>query len=95
MTMHSSHWGAYHPRVAEGRLVAAEPFPADRDPSALLRSVPGAVHAANRVVRPAVRTAWLQGTSGRRGADPFVEVDWDTALEAAPREKLRRRTTSQ
>jgi biotin/methionine sulfoxide reductase len=81
MTIHSSHWGAYRPRVEDGRLVVAEPFAADGDPSALLRSVPGAVHAPNRVVRPAVRTSWLQGTGGRRGADPFVEVDWDTALD--------------
>lgn len=80
-TIHGSHWGAFHARVEDGRLVAADPFPADRDPSELLRSVPGAVHAANRVARPAVRTSWLRGTGGRRGADPFVEVDWDTALD--------------
>ena len=81
MSIHSSHWGAFHPRVDDGRLVAAEAFEADRDPSALLRSVPGAVHAPNRDVRPAVRAGWLRGTGGRRGADPFVEVDWDTALD--------------
>lgn len=81
MRIHSSHWGAYHPRVEDGRLIAAEPFAADGDPSELLRSVPGAVHAPNRVVRPAVRTSWLAGTGGCRGADPFVEVDWDTALD--------------
>jgi biotin/methionine sulfoxide reductase len=81
VTIHSSHWGAFHPRVEDGRLVAADPFAADRDPSDLLRSVPGAVHARNRVVRPAVRTSWWEGRRGRRGADPFVEVDWDTALD--------------
>ena len=81
MTIHSAHWGAFHPRVEDGRLVAADPFAADRDPSELLHSVPGAVHARNRVVRPAVRSSWWEGRRGRRGADPFVEVDWDTALD--------------
>ena len=80
MTIHSAHWGAFHPRVEDGRLVAAEPFAADRDPSELLHSVPGAVHARNRVVRPAVRGV-VGNRRGRRGADPFVEVDWDTALD--------------
>ena len=81
MTIHGAHWGAFRPRVHEGRLVEALPFEHDRDPSPLLRSVPGAVHARNRVTRPAVRAAWLRGTGGRRGADPFVEVGWDTALD--------------
>ncbi len=81
MTMHSSHWGAFRPRVEYGRLTGAVPFEHDGDPSPLLRSVPGAVHATNRVTRPAVRASWLDGSGGRRGADPFVEIDWDTALD--------------
>ncbi|GAA4779694.1 molybdopterin guanine dinucleotide-containing S/N-oxide reductase [Actinomycetospora chlora] len=82
MTIHAGHWGAYRPRVSDdGRLVAAEPFEGDADPSPLLGSLPGAVHARNRVLRPAVRASWLRGERGRRGADPFVEVPWDHALD--------------
>ena len=79
--IHSAHWGAYRPRVEAGRLIGAEPFEADPDPSPLLTSIPGVVHANNRVTRPAVRQTWLEGRPGRRGADPFVEVDWDEALD--------------
>ena len=89
MTIHGSHWGAFRPRVEGGRLVEAVPFEGDTDPSPLLRSVPGAVHARNRVTRPAVRGSWLDGTGGRRGADPFVEVSWETALDLVAGE-LRR-----
>lgn len=87
--IHSAHWGAYRPRVQDGRLIAAEPFEADPDPSPLLSSVPGVVHANNRITRPAVRKTWLDGRPGRRGADPFVEVEWDEALDLVA-EALRR-----
>ena len=89
MTIHGSHWGAFRPRVEGGRLVEAVPFEGDTDPSPLLRSMPGAVHARNRVTRPAVRGSWLDGSGGRRGADPFVEVSWETALDLVAGE-LRR-----
>ena len=89
MTIHGSHWGAFRARVEGGRLVEAVPFEGDTDPSPLLRSVPGAVHARNRVTRPAVRGSWLDGSGGRRGADPFVEVSWETALDLVAGE-LRR-----
>ncbi len=79
--IHSAHWGAYRPRVEASRLIGAEPFEADPDPSPLLTSIPGVVHATNRVTRPAVRKTWLEGRPGRRGADPFVEIDWDEALD--------------
>ncbi|MTD16283.1 molybdopterin-dependent oxidoreductase [Nakamurella sp. YIM 132087] len=90
---HSSHWGAFVPEVADGRVIRARPVPEDPDPSALLESVPSAVHAANRVLRPAVRRGWLSGREGgdpgRRGKDGYVEVDWDTALDLVAGELLR------
>ncbi|MBK0419849.1 molybdopterin-dependent oxidoreductase [Leucobacter sp. CSA1] len=82
--IHSSHWGAFRARVVEGRVVEAVPFEADPDPADLLRNIPAAVHARNRVARPAIRRGWLEGRSraeAPRGADEFVEVDWDTALD--------------
>lgn len=90
--IHSSHWGAFRARVADGRVVEAAPFEADPDPAALLQNIPSAVHAQNRVLRPAVRRGWLEGRSraeAPRGADEFVEVDWDTALDLAAREIAR------
>jgi biotin/methionine sulfoxide reductase len=90
---HSSHWGVYVARVRNGRLTAAEPSPHDDDPSPLLTSTPDALHAPNRVLRPAVRQGWLDGRTGRRGAEPFVEVDWETALDLVAAELRRVRST--
>ncbi|HMN86229.1 MAG TPA: molybdopterin-dependent oxidoreductase, partial [Bauldia sp.] len=83
----SAHWGIFRPVVEGGRVVAAEPFPADPDPSPLLRSIPSALSDRSRVLRPAVRESWIAdgpgARPGRRGADRYVEVDWDTALDLA------------
>jgi len=82
--MHSSHWGAFRAKVEGGRLVEAVPFEADVAPAPLLDNIPSAVHAHNRVARPAVRRGWLEGRSrdeAPRGEDEFVEVDWDTAID--------------
>ncbi|WP_156758870.1 molybdopterin-dependent oxidoreductase [Microbacterium karelineae] len=90
--LHASHWGAFRARVQDGRIVEAIPFEEDPDPADLLGSVPDVVHAANRVARPAVRRGWLEGRSrvdAPRGADEFVEVDWDTAIDLVAREITR------
>src|SRR6202035_4940080 len=50
-----------------------------------------------RVRRPAVRRGWLERAakgldptpSDRRGAEPFVELDWDEALDLLAAELLR------
>lgn len=89
---HASHWGAFTAEVRDGRLVAAHPAPFDPSPSELLRSVPDAVHAASRVLRPAVREGWLRERAAsreRRGAEPFIPVSWDEALDLVAQE-LRR-----
>ncbi|RCS60181.1 molybdopterin-dependent oxidoreductase [Microbacterium sp. JB110] len=90
--IHSSHWGAFRARVDDGRFVEAVPFEADGRPADLLENMPGAVHADNRVLRPAVRRGWLEGRSrdeAPRGDDEFVEVDWDTAIDLVAREITR------
>jgi biotin/methionine sulfoxide reductase len=80
----SSHWGIFRPIVREGRVVATEPFKADSDPAALLRSIPSAVHHRSRVQRPAIRRSWIDKAPGanpeRRGIDRYVEVEWGEAL---------------
>ncbi|SEJ00803.1 biotin/methionine sulfoxide reductase [Azotobacter beijerinckii] len=95
MSYTSLHWGAYRPLVENGRLVEMRPVPWDRDPSPIGSSLPGAIDSPSRVRRPAVRQGFLErpGRSGEgRGCEPFVEVDWDTALDlvAAELQRVRR-----
>ncbi len=82
---HSSHWGAFRAVVRGGRLEAAAPFEKDPHPSPILNSIPEAVYAESRVSRPMIRAGWLEngptGRSGRRGAEPFVPVSWEKALD--------------
>ena len=66
-------------------MTEARPFAKDPDPSPLLRSIPDAVYHHSRVAQPAVRTGWLEhgpgGARDRRGADRYVPVSWDRALD--------------
>ena len=89
---HTSHWGVFEAGVGDGRLVAIRPHPNDPDPSPLLDNIVGSVRHPARLARPMVRAGWLDqgpGASPRRGAEPFVPVDWDTAIDLLARE-LRR-----
>lgn len=89
---HAAHWGAFTAEVADGRLVAARPFPGDPNPPALLASIPDAVHAPTRIDRPYVRRGWLNGDrrgGTPRGGEPFVPVDWDTAVRLVAEEVAR------
>lgn len=89
---HTSHWGVFEAGVDGGRLVAIRPYPHDPDPSPLLDNIAGSVRHPARIGQPMVRAGWLDrgpGPSPRRGAEPFVPVDWDTAIDLLARE-LRR-----
>ena len=99
----TSHWGAYLVRrdaAADGGI-AVLPHPADPAPSPLLGNVAGALRHPTRVCRPAVRRGWLDraarglepAPSARRGAEPFVELPWDEALDllAAELDRVRAR----
>jgi biotin/methionine sulfoxide reductase len=90
---HSSHWGAFRTRVEGGRLTAVTAFERDPDPSPILQSIPDAIYAPSRVAQPAVRAGWLEegpgGRRERRGAEPFVPVSWERALDLVAAE-LRR-----
>lgn len=89
----ASHWGIYEVETpAEGRPVL-HGFARDPDVSPIgLHQLDDAVQRL-RVRRPAVRRSWLEHGPGAkttlRGEDPFVEIDWDTALDLVARE-LRR-----
>jgi biotin/methionine sulfoxide reductase len=91
--LNDSHWGAFEPVVVDGRVTEARPFAKDPDPSPLLGSIPDALHHASRVAQPAVRTGWLENGPGgereRRGADRYVTVSWERALDLVA-DELRR-----
>jgi biotin/methionine sulfoxide reductase len=92
---HGSHWGAFTAEVENGRLVSVEPFAKDADPSPILASMPEALYADCRVDRPMVRKGWLDDGPGGpsngdgRGAEPFVAVPWDEALDLVANELAR------
>lgn len=88
---HSSHWGAFSGRFQDGTL-DIRPHAGDPHPSPLLGNLPASADSPMRIRRPAVRRGWLQhgpGSAEMRGADDFVEVEWDEALSLVATE-LRR-----
>ena len=88
-----SHWGAYDIEVEGEAIVAVHAYHDDPDPSPIGQSFRDAIHHRSRIARPAVRRGWLErgpeNHGGGRGAEPFVEVGWDEALDLAATE-LRR-----
>ena len=93
----ASHWGAYWAKVRDGRVVGIAPFEKDQHPSPLAQSLAEAVYDGSRIFRPHVRQGFLQrganSDRSRRGAEPFVPVDWDTALSLAAKELQRVKTS--
>ena len=96
-TRTSLHWGAYDVEVEDDRIVGAQPWAADPDPSPIGQSIPTAVHHKSRVTQPMVRRRWLESKrpDGRqgRGTEPFVPVSWEYALDLVAGELQRVRTT--
>jgi len=89
---HSSHWGAYEAEVSDETVVAIHPYRHDPDPSPLLGNIIGSLRHPARIVQPMVRAGWLDrgpGPDARRGAEPFVPVSWEIAVDVLARE-LRR-----
>jgi biotin/methionine sulfoxide reductase len=91
----AAHWGIYEVGGAPDAAVL-QPLSGDSDPSPIgLFQLHDDV-AAMRVRRPAVRRSWLTDGPGaattQRGHEPFVEVEWDTALDLVAREIARVRT---
>lgn len=91
--LNSSHWGAFEPVVNDGRLTSVRPFSRDPDPSQVINSIPDAVRHPSRGAQPAVRSGWLKhgpgGAREGRGADRYVPITWERALELVAAE-LRR-----
>jgi len=86
---HAAHWGMFHAVVRDGRLVEARAPANDPQPSPMLAGMPEMVHGSARIAEPMVRQSWLNGRDRNRGADRFVPVAWDEALDLVAAE-LRR-----
>src|SRR5439155_1284956 len=89
---HASHWGAFEAEVADGTVVAIHPYRHDPDPSPLLGNIVDGLRHRARITQPMVRAGWLDrgpGPDARRGAEPFVPLEWPRATDLLARE-LRR-----
>lgn len=89
----AAHWGIYEVEARGQGRPTLHGFAGDPDVSDIgLYPLDDAVQRL-RVRRPAIRRSWLDhGPSARtdlRGEEPFVEVEWDTALDLAARELQR------
>jgi biotin/methionine sulfoxide reductase len=89
------HWGVYRARLENGIAISLEPFERDPNPSpiGLGRALIDARTSPARILRPAVRTSFLErghmaGGEGR-GGEPFVEVEWEQALDLVAGELKR------
>ena len=81
ITLTSSHWGIGRVTTRDGKVVSVADHPSDPDPSPLNQNMRDSLNGKARVLRPAVRKAWLEGHKGERGRDEFVEVSWNKALD--------------
>ena len=83
MSLTSTHWGTYHARVKDGRLIDMQPFAEDTDPNEIGRGIVDVIDNPARIAGPMVRKSWLEGGPGHRpelrGVDPFVAVSWEEA----------------
>ena len=91
-----AHWGIYDVLVSGGRVVGARPWADDPDPAPLYAALPETVHHPTRIARPMVRAGYHNAgprsdTAGR-GAEPFVPVSWERAIDliASELERVKR-----
>ncbi|MDG2113272.1 MAG: molybdopterin-dependent oxidoreductase [Actinomycetota bacterium] len=86
-----THFGVYEIDSRDGEVTEVRGHRLDPDPSPLGTALVD--HTRNRVERPSVRKSWLEGGPGTatdlRGVEPFVEVEWDVALDLAASELAR------
>jgi biotin/methionine sulfoxide reductase len=89
-----TNWGAYEVETDGRDITAVHPFAKDPNPSLIGQSLKAV--RRSRVERPAIRESWFRNGPGSnpagRGWEPFVEVDWDVALDMLAAELDRVRT---
>ncbi|MDJ0628363.1 MAG: molybdopterin-dependent oxidoreductase [Rhodobacter sp.] len=85
----SSHWGVGVVRTRNGRIRTVEDYSGEPDASHLNGNIAASLNGDARVLRPAVRSGWRDGSACERGRDRFVEVSWDEALDLIAGELTR------
>ena len=87
LTPTATHWGTYYAEVEDGKLKAIHDYERDPSPAIIGPGIVDAVDDQVRVRRPMVRKSFLDkgiaANPAGRGAEPFVAVDWETALDLA------------
>jgi len=87
---HATHFGPLQAVVRNGKMQEVLPHPLVNRMTEMLGSMADYVNSANRIKNPCVRKSYLEGRkrTDLRGAEEFVEVSWDTALDLVA-EKLK------
>ena len=86
---HASHYGPFEAVVRDGRLVDVATMPElDARPTGMLHyGIVDRTYDKTRILYPMVRKSYLENWNqadrkvSLRGKEPFVRVDWDTALK--------------
>lgn len=92
----ATHWGTYRVQMRDGAPSFLAPYEADADPSPIADAMIEARTSPARILRPAIRQSFLESRAAAggqgRGAEPFVEVSWEVALDlvAAELGRVRR-----
>ena len=83
----SDRFGPFYANMNSSKIVSVTPFEGDKFPNTMNNCVPDRIQNESRVLYPCVRKSYLEkkgpSNSSRRGADEFVRVSWDTALDLA------------
>ncbi len=83
----ATHWGNYLIETEDGRLKAVHHYEDDNNPTPIGQSLLNTQDANVRIPRPMIRRGYLErrwdSDGSARGREPFVSVDWDTALDLA------------
>ncbi len=87
------HWGTYRVETKNDQSVELHPFELDHEPSPIGYGIADVLEGPTRINAPMVRKSWLENGPGsnteKRGAEPFVEVSWET-VERLVADELRR-----
>ncbi|WP_415238734.1 molybdopterin-dependent oxidoreductase [Seleniivibrio woodruffii] len=88
---HATHMGPLKAYIRNGKVVRIEAMGMDVAPVDLLYAMKDYVYAPNRVKYPCVRKSYLDRSDKRhlRGAEEFVRVDWNTALDLVAESLIR------
>ncbi len=91
--MASTHFGSFTAEVKDGIFVKTIPFAGDPYPSKMVTALPDRVNSDTRIQYPMVRAGYLEkghlSDTSKRGAEPFVRVSWDKALDLVAAELKR------